>query len=413
METQRRSFEFRMSKKVAELTQVVHMLFTRNHEKEVEIDAVKEAYELEIQNIIQDARKRLSILQGDLEDMKFRAGDEGEKMRQIMEQEYMQREAELAKRLADTEQLLADERSECQNIRDLLITAQKDIEQLRQGVAEQLNLKSDEIAKRDKEIERLRKHVTSLEKGMKDSEKETNSAVRDFEKSNEKLESELTRVHELLEESHRAKDQVLTKVKVLETELKNLKRDFNRRVTETVASQVNKMPRSAPSYTNHNEELERLRREIQRYRLELSNRDSNFNRVFTTQQPVIVDPRSAKSGAVQSPQPNKSLNRSQGSLGHGQSGTVIQNGLGQPVLVNGYTKPGGRGYRGTAVPSSKPHFSSTIQTYYEELNQSPRPNSASSQLPSIASSTSSAEGRSRSQKFSKPRPLPKEMLFSK
>ena len=28
-------FDFRMSKKVAELTQVVHMLFTRNHEKEV------------------------------------------------------------------------------------------------------------------------------------------------------------------------------------------------------------------------------------------------------------------------------------------------------------------------------------------------------------------------------------------
>ncbi|XP_067664917.1 protein FAM184A-like [Haliotis asinina] len=413
MEKQRRSFEFRMSKKVAELTQVVHMLFTRNHEKEVEIDALKGAYELEIQNIIQDARKRLSILQGDLEDVKYRAGDEGEKMRQKMQQEHMQREAELAKRLSDTEQLLADERNECQNIRDLLITAQRDIEQLRQGVAEQLNLKSDEIAKRDKEIEKLRKQVTSLEKGMKDSEKETNSAVRDFEKSNEKLESELTRVHELLEESHKIKDQLLTKVKVLETELKNLKRDFNRRVTETVASQVNKMPRSAPSYTNHNEELERLRREIQRYRLELSNRDSNFNRVFTTQQPVIVDPRSAKSGAVQSPQPNKSLNRSQGSLGHGQSGTVIQNGIGQPVLVNGYIKPGSRSYRGTAVPSSKPHFSSTIQTYYEELNRSPRPNSASSQLPSIASSTSSAEGRSRSQKFSKPRPLPKEMLISK
>jgi hypothetical protein len=34
----KKTFEFRMSKKVAELTQVVHMLFTRNHEKEVEIE---------------------------------------------------------------------------------------------------------------------------------------------------------------------------------------------------------------------------------------------------------------------------------------------------------------------------------------------------------------------------------------
>ena len=35
-ERPKKSFEFRMCKKVAELTQVVHMLFTRNHEKEVE-----------------------------------------------------------------------------------------------------------------------------------------------------------------------------------------------------------------------------------------------------------------------------------------------------------------------------------------------------------------------------------------
>ena len=31
----RKGFEYKMSKKVAELTQVVHMLFTRNHEREV------------------------------------------------------------------------------------------------------------------------------------------------------------------------------------------------------------------------------------------------------------------------------------------------------------------------------------------------------------------------------------------
>ena len=45
----KKTFDFRMSKKVAELTQVVHMLFTRNHEKEVEIEAMKDAYEYEIQ----------------------------------------------------------------------------------------------------------------------------------------------------------------------------------------------------------------------------------------------------------------------------------------------------------------------------------------------------------------------------
>mgnify|MGYP001794144223 CR=1 FL=1 len=33
----KKNFEYRMSKKVAELTQVVHLLFTKNHEREVSI----------------------------------------------------------------------------------------------------------------------------------------------------------------------------------------------------------------------------------------------------------------------------------------------------------------------------------------------------------------------------------------
>ena len=59
----KRSFEFRMSKKVAELTQVVHMLFTRNHEKEVEIEAIKDSYEHEIELVIDDAKNKIRHLE--------------------------------------------------------------------------------------------------------------------------------------------------------------------------------------------------------------------------------------------------------------------------------------------------------------------------------------------------------------
>ena len=40
-----------------------------------------------------------------------------------------------------------------------------------------------------------------------------------------------------------------------------------------------------------NEELERLRREVRKYRMELSNREGNFNRMFTDSVPVRVDQR--------------------------------------------------------------------------------------------------------------------------
>ena len=42
------------------------------------------------------------------------------------------------------------------------------------------------------------------------------------------------------------------------------------------------------------EELEHLRKLVQKYRLELSNREGNFNRMFTDQTPVHVDQRSMK-----------------------------------------------------------------------------------------------------------------------
>lgn len=49
-------------------------------------------------------------------------------------------------------------------------------------------------------------------------------------------------------------------------------------------------------FQTYNDELERLRAEVRRYRLELQNRDANFNRVFTEQQPLIVDPRAGMIG---------------------------------------------------------------------------------------------------------------------
>ena len=42
-------------------------------------------------------------------------------------------------------------------------------------------------------------------------------------------------------------------------------------------------------FQDYGDELERLRREIQRYRNELSNRETNFNRMFSDKKPVNVN----------------------------------------------------------------------------------------------------------------------------
>lgn len=385
----RKNYDFRMSKKVAELTQVVHMLFTRNHEKEVEIEAIKDAYEFEISLVMEDAEGRIASLDQkrlDLEallDKERLAGKERVKLA-ILEQANEKEEA-WRQMIEVLEKQLSEEKSDSQNLRDLLINAQKDIEKLREGVAEQLKIKNEEIQSKNRELERLRKLLADLEKTSSDKEVQYQEAIRELERTNEKLERELAQLQALLEETHRNKVQLEAKNVKLETDLKNLKKDFGRKVAEVVAIQQRQQnqqqnmipPRSATNFTDYNDELDKLRKEVQRYRMEISNRDGNFNRMFSSSQPMVVDPRAGK-------------------IGVGQSQVLSAN-------STSYTETIG-------LPVREKSFS---YAFVQSIDDKQRPassrlSSATARLPSLTQ-----EQRSRLTKLMKPRPLPKEMLYGK
>ncbi|CAG2248532.1 unnamed protein product [Mytilus edulis] len=341
----KKTFEFRMSKKVSELTQVVHMLFTRNHEKEVEIEAMKEAFEYEILLVQEDAQGRIDNL----------------------ETKRLELELEL------------DRERKAEKIRD--------IEKLRQGVADQLASKNEEILRKNQELDKLRKLVANLEKTQVETEIHYKEIIRDIEKTNEKLEKELQQLQALLEETHRNKMKLEEKNAKLETDLKNLRKDFSRKVAEVVASQKmqhhqqlqqvqsHQQPstRLSPgAFTDYNDELEKLRREVQRYRMELSNRDNNFNRVFSTQQPLTVDPRAGK-------------------IGMSSQQVIASHRSNEPLL------------------SKEKSFS---YAFVQSIDDSKRPSSsrassAASRLPVL-----SQEQKTRLTKLMRPKPLSKEALYS-
>lgn len=388
----KKTFEFRMSKKVSELTQVVHMLFTRNHEKEVEIEAMKEAFEYEILLVQEDAQNRIDNLETkrlelELElDRERKAGQD--RLKSALKNEADSREEEWKAKLIASEKNLLEEKSECQNLRDLLINAQRDIEKLRQGVADQLASKNEEILRKNQELDKLRKLVANLEKTQVETETHYKEIIRDLEKTNEKLEKELQQLQALLEETHRNKMKLEEKNAKLETDLKNLRKDFSRKVAEVVASQKmqhhqqlqqvqsHQQPstRLSPgAFTDYNDELEKLRREVQRYRMELSNRDSNFNRVFSTQQPLTVDPRAGK-------------------IGMSSQQVIASHRNNEPLL------------------SKEKSFS---YAFVQSIDESKRPSSsrassAASRLPVL-----SQEQKNRLTKLMRPKPLSKEALYSK
>ncbi|XP_011425423.1 centrosomal protein of 83 kDa isoform X4 [Magallana gigas] len=391
-EKAKKTFDFRMSKKVAELTQVVHMLFTRNHEKEVEIEALKDAYEYEISLVQEDAIEQLKKSEEKRKELEKLLENERkvsrERVKSAIQQEASTKEEQWKEKVKLLEQQLTDEKNESQNLRDLLINAQKDIEKLRQGVAEQLQSKNEEIHRKNQELERLRQKVANLEHTQSESEKHYKEIIRDLEKSNEKLERELAQLQALLEETHRSKMHFESKSQKLETDLKNLRKDFSKKVSEVVASQRSQTTHQLPAqrqYTptgtmtikDYNEEVEKLRREVQRYRMELSNRDNNFNRMFTDGQQLMVDPRAGKIAITQ-----------------------------QQVLAAGPTQSKSEPVLGNREKS----FS---YAFVQSLDESKRPtssrvSSASGRLPALTQ-----EQKTRLTKLMKPRPLPKEMLYGK
>ena len=223
----KKSFDFRMSKKVAELTQVVHMLFTRNHEKEVELEALRDAYEYEIELVIKDAKGQIYDLEKQIKTLEN--SREGAQAKSNAEKELAKREEEWQKRFAFMEKQLGDEKRECQNARDLLIQAQKDIEKLRQCQVEEISRKNRELENKGKEVERLKTSITCLEKRLKDADNNSNTNLLELRRENEKLQKEVTSLHGNLAENERLRDQVAARNKQLESEIRSLKKELVKR----------------------------------------------------------------------------------------------------------------------------------------------------------------------------------------
>lgn len=383
----KKTLEFRMSKKVAELTQVVHMLFTRNHEKEVEIDALKDAYENEITLVIEDARTRIAKLDDKVVELERKLERERDQqyatIKETVAQETSEKEDEWRSKLVATEKDLNDEKVETQYLRDLLVNAQKDIETLRRRLTEQVNSKTDEIQRRDTELSKLKKHVIDLERTISTKDMKANETVKNLERNNEKLDKECMEMQELLDETYKEKENLTSRVKQLESELRALKKDLQKKITDVVQeNHIVRVPRVTPiqhSFTDYNDELEKLRAEVKRYRLELQNRDANFNRVFTDQQRLIVGHKAAGvSGMNTSQMLSRTISTSQIS----------------PFAVQGKERS----------------FAYDILQGFEETH---RPSSQLSYTSGSKLPTLSEDQRARLRKLMKPQPLPKEVLFSK
>ena len=150
----------KLSKKIAELSNVVQLLFTRNHEKELELSATKKACEDEIRRVTEDGKSKLNWLEKQLDDL--------ERFRTLLEMKSD--ECERTKATVETLQ-----EKQLQSERKVLERGAM----LSDALAEIENLKKEVAARSPEEVEALKREKLKLSNDLK-SERETLSQQKDL-----------------------------------------------------------------------------------------------------------------------------------------------------------------------------------------------------------------------------------------
>ncbi|CAD5118388.1 unnamed protein product [Dimorphilus gyrociliatus] len=288
----KRPFEFRMCKKVAELTQVIHMLFTRNHEREVELEATKEAYEEEINRVLRESDERISVYKTKYQELQFAKELKQDRKKQEVNEEAVKflniRNKELEEKINDLEVLASERRNECNEIKVLLNKAESHVEKLKELKTEDLRKNQGKCEEITAKNEKLKGRISILEKELRDSQQSSERDRLDLQRLIDQLRRENEKYRNCLVDNEKSKQQLLAKVKQLENDLKRVKKQL---LLKKQSQQTNDRRNS---YFNGNEddEIDKLRNEVARYKMELSNRENNFNRVFSDIQPVLLDRRS-------------------------------------------------------------------------------------------------------------------------
>ena len=209
----------KLSRKIAELTMVIHLLFTRNHERELEMEAVKTAYEHEIAVVLEEAKGKISWLEGQLDELeKYRVlldlkNTENEKDKQMIK-DLQTKQEELNAHLASKDQLLT--------------VAEKHIVELKDQLMDKLKVGDEQVALLSTELETVKKDNGNLKEKLKaktDKVKKCQSQVESLQSKVKRLEEELNNA---LESKQRLEDNVNGLQGDWQEEIDNL----NRRIAE-------------------------------------------------------------------------------------------------------------------------------------------------------------------------------------
>ena len=319
----------KLSKKIAELSSVVQLLFTRNHEKDLELSATKKACDDEIRRVTEEGKSKLNWLEKQLDDLeRFRTllemkTDECERAKTTVETLH-EKQLAAERKVIERGAMLSDALAEIENLKkEISDRSPEQVEALKREklqLSNELSTERENLTKQKDLVADLQNKVELIQANLSEMLSENQTLKQECTKLKDDLsfaQDEVSTLTHSLQEAKRHGERALQRTRKLEEKNKQIATEKSalERGNEQLNEQMSKMllakqfgdkrtPRIRPSSpkkvdintlaldkikpAQKDDEVHFLKKEIEKYRLELKNREMNFNRVFAETNPLII-----------------------------------------------------------------------------------------------------------------------------
>jgi chromosome segregation ATPase len=245
----------KLSKKIAELSSVVQLLFTRNHEKDLELSATKKACDDEMRRVTEEGKSRLNWLEKQLDDLeRFRTllemkTDECERTKATVETLH-EKQLEAERKVIERGAMLSDALTEIENLKkEISARSPEQVEALKREklqLSNELSGERESLAKQKDLVADLQSKVELIQANLSEMLSENQTLKQECTKLKDDLsfaQNEVSTLTQSLHEAKRHGERALHRTRKLEEKNKQMAAEKSalERGNEQLNEQMNKM----------------------------------------------------------------------------------------------------------------------------------------------------------------------------
>ena len=245
----------KLSKKIAELSSVVQLLFTRNHEKDLELSATKKACDDEMRRVTEEGKSRLNWLEKQLDDLeRFRTllemkTDECERTKATVETLH-EKQLEAERKVIERGAMLSDALTEIENLKkEISARSPEQVEALKREklqLSNELSNERESLGKQKDLVADLQSKVELIQANLSEMLSENQTLKQECTKLKDDLsfaQNEVSTLTQSLHEAKRHGERALHRTRKLEEKNKQMAAEKSalERGNEQLNEQMNKM----------------------------------------------------------------------------------------------------------------------------------------------------------------------------